>query len=78
MENLSTEEIRLLAKLINVDGYKNMLAQQLESLFTILPAFAYTPKPEKKFISKAKKKSPPNPKVKENLSLNLLRPNPLQ
>ena len=78
MENLHTEEISFLAKLINVDRYKNMSRQHLESLHTILYAFAYNPKPNKKFTSKPKMKSTPNPKVKGNLSLNLLCLNPFQ
>ena len=78
MENLHTEEISFLAKLINVDRYKNMSRQHLESLHTILYAFAYNPKPNKKFTSKPKMKSTPNPTVKGNLSLNLLCLNPFQ
>ena len=78
MENLHTEEISFLAKLINVDRYKNMSRQHLESLRTILYAFAYNRKPNKKFTSKSKMKSTPNPKVKGNLSLNLLCLNPFQ
>ena len=55
-----------------------MLGQQLQCLLTALDAFAYIPKPKRKFTSKPKTKITPNPKVKRNLSLNLLRLNPLQ
>ena len=78
MKILRTEEIRFPAKLMNVDRYKNMSGLHLENLRTILYAFAYNPKPNKKFTSKPKKKTTANPKVKGNLSLNLLCLKPLQ
>ena len=47
MENLSIDEIRLLAKLRNVDDYKNISRQELESPFASLSVSISSPKSKK-------------------------------
>ena len=41
--NFTTEELRNVARLRNVDGYENMSGQQLKSKFTTLSASISTP-----------------------------------
>ena len=47
MENLVIDEMRLLARLRNVDGYENMSGQHLKRSFTTLSASAFTTKLKK-------------------------------
>ena len=44
-ENLTTQELMILANFRNVEGYENMVRQQLESMFTTPPLPKPTPTP---------------------------------
>ena len=76
LENLAIEELKMLAKVRSINGYKNIFRQQLESMFTI-PSSNPTPKPKPRPKKRTSVPTPtPDPRPKKCTLVKALIPTP--